>query len=122
VIEQHLEQVDRRKLLMALAQGHGLGALNETAGPLGILLDIHATLLISPAARPLRHLNIRRKRRVMERPTTRRCSITDHIWGASCPGEEAGAARDMPDHRAVEGSDPHRPPPETGGGVRPVYD
>ena len=30
-----------RELLMALAQGKGLRRLNETAGAVGVLLDIH---------------------------------------------------------------------------------
>ena len=41
IVEQDLEHVLGRELLMALAQGEGLRGLDETAGAVGVFLDIH---------------------------------------------------------------------------------
>ena len=82
VVQQHLEQVDGGELLMAAAQRQGLRALDEAARPLGVFFDIHATLLVSPASRPIKGIVRRRKRREMKRPdrsvgsTTRPASIS----------------------------------------------
>src|SRR5690606_73252 len=80
VIKQHLEQMDRRKLLMPLAQRHGLGTLNEAAGPFGIFLDIHATLLISSAAGP-EGTQQAAEASIDETPDQQRCSITKGYVG-----------------------------------------
>src|SRR5262249_56357286 len=45
VVEQNLEQMLGGKLLMALAQGQRLGGLNETAGAVGVFLEIHTSSL-----------------------------------------------------------------------------
>jgi hypothetical protein len=41
IVEQDLEDVLRGELLVPLAQGPGLGGLDETARPVGIVLEIH---------------------------------------------------------------------------------
>ncbi len=45
VVEQHLEQMLGRELLMSLAQRERLGRLDETAGAVGVLLEIHVASL-----------------------------------------------------------------------------
>src|SRR5262249_53464713 len=50
IVEQNLEQVLGDELLMALAQGQRLGGLNETAGPVGVFLEIHTSSLNPPPA------------------------------------------------------------------------
>ena len=42
IVEQNLQQVFRRKTLVIAAQRQGLGGLNETAGPFGVLVEFHA--------------------------------------------------------------------------------
>src|SRR5690606_18119079 len=54
VVEEDLEQMERRELLVPLPQCKGLGALDETAGPLGVFLDVHSTLLVWHAGSPRR--------------------------------------------------------------------
>ena len=51
VVEQHFQQVIGAELLVALAQRQALRRLHETLGAVGILLEIHASLL-GTAARP----------------------------------------------------------------------
>ena len=51
VIEQNLEQVLGRELLVALAQGQRLSRLNKPAGAVGIFLEIHVSSLGLPVAR-----------------------------------------------------------------------
>src|SRR6202034_2674638 len=41
VVEQHLEQVLGRKLLMSLAQRERLGGLDETAAAVRVFVEIH---------------------------------------------------------------------------------
>ena len=43
VVEQHLEQMFGGELLMALAQGQRLGGFHETAGAVGVFLEIHVS-------------------------------------------------------------------------------
>ena len=43
VVEQDLEQMVGGELLMALAQGQRLGGFHETAGTVGVLLEIHVS-------------------------------------------------------------------------------
>ena len=45
VVEQHLEQVFRGKLLVSLAQCERLGGLNETAAAVGVFVEIHVPSL-----------------------------------------------------------------------------
>ena len=45
VVEQHLEQVLGRELLVSLAQRERLGRLDETAAALGVFLEIHVASL-----------------------------------------------------------------------------
>ena len=45
IVEQHLEQVLGRKLLVSLAQRERLGRLDETAAALGVFLEIHVASL-----------------------------------------------------------------------------
>ena len=52
IVEQHLQKMLRRELLVALAQGVGLGGLDEAARPLRVFLEIHASLPFGPAPRP----------------------------------------------------------------------
>ena len=41
IVEQHLEQVLGRKLLMALAEREGLGRLHETAAAVSVFVKVH---------------------------------------------------------------------------------
>ena len=43
VVEQHLQEMLGRELLVALAERVGLGRLDEALRPLGVFLDIHAS-------------------------------------------------------------------------------
>ncbi len=43
VVEQNLEQMFGGELLMALAQGQRLGGFHETAGAVGVFVEIHAS-------------------------------------------------------------------------------
>src|SRR5262249_46593675 len=45
IVEQNLEQVLGGELLVAFAQGQRLGGLNETAGAVGVFLEIHISSL-----------------------------------------------------------------------------
>ena len=49
VVEQDLQQMFGGELLVALAQGQRLGGLDETAGAVRVLLEIHA---LAPSACP----------------------------------------------------------------------
>ncbi len=53
VVEQHLQDVLRRELLVAGAKRPGLGGLRETARPLGVLVEVHCRSLsrLKPAVR-----------------------------------------------------------------------
>src|SRR5262249_57636715 len=52
IVEQNLEQVLGGELLVAFAQGQRLGGLNETAGAVGVFLEIHiSSLNPAPLAR-----------------------------------------------------------------------
>ena len=64
VVEQNLEQMFGGELLVALAQGQRLGGLHETAGAVGVFLEIHVRLPSAhdgaaksrvPEGGPLRH-------------------------------------------------------------------
>ena len=47
VVQQHLEHVQRRELLVPIAQGQRLRRLDEPARALGVFLNIHVFLLPS---------------------------------------------------------------------------
>ena len=54
IVEQNLEQVLGRELLVALAQSERLGGLNEPTGAVGVFFEIHISFLglpLAPAAR-----------------------------------------------------------------------
>ncbi len=45
IVEQHLQNMLGRELLVPLAGGEGLRALDKTAGAFGVFLEIHAVSL-----------------------------------------------------------------------------
>ena len=63
IVEQHLQKVLRRELLVPLAERVGLGRLNEALRPLRILFDIHVPTPFGPpptrsVKRTANHLNL----------------------------------------------------------------
>ena len=52
IVEQHLQQVLGRELLMALAERLGLRGLDEAPRPLRVFLEIHRLTPFRPASRP----------------------------------------------------------------------
>ena len=64
IVEQDLEDMLGRELLMALAQGKGLRGLDESTRTFGVFLDIHASLPRAQTAAPGRRTS-------PERPTAK---------------------------------------------------
>ncbi len=52
IVEQHLEHVLGRELLVAFAQGQRLRGLDETAGAVRVFLEIHVVTPSACSARP----------------------------------------------------------------------
>src|SRR5439155_13514281 len=67
IVEQDLQDVLGRKLLVAFAQGERLGGLDESAGTVGVLFKVHRSTPSACSARP---------------DGTRRTSSPEHCDGA----------------------------------------
>src|SRR5262249_20489975 len=81
VVEQHLQQVLGRKLLMSLAQRERLGRLNETAAAVGIFVEIHV-----PSLGLFRRPNWRDRNIVMG------LQLRRIAWRCRDPGQNGGLA------------------------------